>query len=274
MKKKMIGILLATTLLALLVSCSSQETTHENKEKTIIVGVTSGPFEKIANKVKEVAKKEGIHIKVVPFNDYIVPNQALDKGKIDVNVYQTIQFLNQYNKDRKTNIVPIGKVYTSSQGIYSKKYKKIEEIPDGATLGIPNDPINLWRGILIYQDAGLIKLKPGSENKATLQDIKENPKHFKLKELEAGMLAPTLNSLDASIIPSNYALQNGYNPKKDALFLEDNERFAIYVATNEKNKDNPDYKKLVELYSSDEVKKFIQENYEGVYKPVEDPFRN
>lgn len=272
MKRKLSSILLAIIAVFTISGCSKSSATNSNEKKVISIGVTAGPFEKIANKLKEVAKDKGIDVKVVTFNDYILPNQALTQEKIDVNVYQTIQFLDQYNKDHKTNIAAIAKTYTSSQGIYSEKYKDIKDLPNGATVGIPNDPINLWRGLLIYQSAGLITLKDNVKDKATVQDIAKNPKNLKFKELEAGMLAPTLKNLDASIIPSNYALQNGYNPKTDALFLEDSDKFATFAAVNPKDKNNKQIKKLVKLYGSEEMKDFIKKNYDGVYNPVDDPF--
>jgi D-methionine transport system substrate-binding protein len=272
MKRKIINILLVIAIILTVAGCGKSSTANSKGTEPLKIGVTSGPFEKIANKLKEVAESKGIEIEIVSFNDYIMPNQALSQGDIDLNVYQTIQFLDQYNEDRKTNFVEIAKTYTSSQGIYSEKYKEIKDIPDNATVGIPNDPINLWRGLLIYESAGLIKLKENVTTKATVRDIEENPKNLKFKELEAGMLAPTLKNLDASIIPSNYALQSGYTPKEDALFLEDNETFAIYAVVNPKDKDNKRIRELVELYGSKEIIDFIQENYEGVYSPIENPF--
>ncbi|MDF2015675.1 MetQ/NlpA family ABC transporter substrate-binding protein [Priestia megaterium] len=273
MNNKLVRLLIVILIIFAVAGCSKPGSVATSEKTQIInIGVTSGPFEKIANKLKEVAKNRGITVKVTTFNDYILPNQALVQGKIDVNVYQTSQFLEQYNKDHKTNITAIAKAYTSSQAIYSEKYNDIKDIPKNATVGIPNDPINLWRGLLIYQSAGLITLKPGTNSKATIKDIEENPKNLKFKELEAGMLAPTLKNLDAAIIPSNYALQNGYNPKKDALFLEDSDKFATFAAVTPKNKDNKQIKKLVELYGSKEMKAYIKKHYDGVYNPVDNPF--
>ena len=267
--KKMMGMLLAVTGLLLVAGCGSEE---KVQEQTIKVGVSAGPFEEVAKKVKEVAKEEGIKMEIVPFNDFVTPNRALENGDLDVNVFQTKPYLEQYNENHKANIATVGKVFTTNMAFYSKKYKTIEEIPEGATLGIMNDPLNLWRGLLLYEEAGLIKLKPGLENYATIQDIAENPKKLKFKELEGGMLAPAMNSLDVAIIPSNFAIQNGYDPKEDPLYIEQGDKFPIYLATAEENKDNEDYKKLTELYSSTEVKAFIKEKYDGVFKTVDHPF--
>lgn len=272
MKPKIINLILFIAILLIVAGCGDRSVVNSKETDPIKIGVSSGPHEEIANKLKEVAASKGIEVEVVAFNDWLMPNQALSQGDIDLNVYQTIQFLDQYNEDRKTDIVAIAKAYTSSQGIYSEEYKDIKDIPDNATVGIPNDPINLWRGLLIYESAGLIKLKENVTTKATVRDIEENPKNLKFKELEAGMLAPTLKSLDASIIPSNYAIQHGFSPKEDALFLEDNEKFSTYVAVNPEDKDDKRIRELVELYGSREVIELIQENYEGVYSPIENPF--
>ncbi|CAJ1000771.1 MetQ/NlpA family ABC transporter substrate-binding protein [Brevibacillus sp. LEMMJ03] len=265
MKKKVSGIILAAVLLASLVGCGGKQEASQGQETTIKVGVTAGPHEEIINKVKELAAKQGIHVETVVFNDYITPNRALTSGQLDVNSYQTIPFMDQYNKDHNTKIVPIGKTVTFLMGIYSKKYKKLEDLPEGATLGLQNDPVNMSRALHVYEQAGLIKLKPGVDvDKATPADIAENPKNFQFKLLDAALLARTLNSLDASTVNSNFALKEGYKPKRDAIFMENSSRYVNYIATNEKDKDNPLYHKLVELYRSDEVKKFIEETYDGV----------
>jgi len=272
MKRKIINLLLVTAIILTVAGCGKSSTANSKEIEPLRIGVSAGPHEDIVNKLKEVAATKGIEVEVVPFNDWIIPNQALTQGDIDLNVYQTIQFLDKYNEDRNTDIVAIAKAYTSSQGIYSDKYKDIKDIPDNATVGIPNDPINLWRGLLIYEDVGLIKLKDNVTTNAIVRDIAENPKNLKFKELEAGMLAPTLKNLDASIIPSNYAIQHGFSPKEDALFLEDNEKFSTYVAVNPEDKDNKRIRELVALFGSEKVIAFIRENFEAVYNPVEDPF--
>jgi len=275
MKKALIGILLAITLAASLVGCGGNEkAVSGNEEKKVIkIGATAGPFEEIANVVKELASKEGIELKVVTFNDYIVPNRALDKGEIDVNAYQNIPFLKQFNKDHGTDIVPLGKTVAMLMGIYTKKYNSVDELPEGATVGLQNDPVNRSRALYVYQNAGLIKLKPGTdEDKATVQDIAENPKNLKFKEMESGMLARTLTSLDASTINGNYALQEGYKPKEDAIYLNNEDKYTNVVAVNRKDKDNEIYKRIAELYTSEEVKKFIEEKYNGVVIVAEDPF--
>ncbi|MBR8658767.1 MetQ/NlpA family ABC transporter substrate-binding protein [Brevibacillus sp. NL20B1] len=265
----MIMLLVIGTLLSACGGNSSDDSAASAGEKTSIkVGVTAGPHEEIMNKVKEVAAKEGLDIEVVVFNDYVLPNQALDKGNIDVNSFQTIPFLEKFNEDHKTQIVEIGKTVTFPMGIYSTKYKKVEDIPEGGTVGIQNDPTNRARALLLYQAAGLIKLKDGVGDKATPQDIIENPKKLVFKELEAALLARTLKSLDAASINTNFAMEAGYNPKKDAIFAEGADSpYVNILAVNAKDKDNPLYQKLVTLYRSEEVKKFIEEEFSGSVLP-------
>ena len=185
------------------------------KSKTITIGVTGGPPEEITEVVKEVAKKEGIKLEIVKFNDIVTPNRALSKGQLDLNMFQTIQFLAKYEEDRKSNLVAIGSTYNSTFGVYSEKYESVDDIPDGATLGVPNDSVNHWRGLLIYEEVGLIKLnhEEGREN-GTLNDIAENPKQFKFKEIDATLMLRTLNSIDAGIVASTTAFNNGLNPQE------------------------------------------------------------
>ena len=273
MKKSLLFIALAS-LLVILAACSGSGSAEtKNEDKTITIGVTGGPPEEITEVVKEVAKKEGIKLKIVKFNDIVTPNQALAKGQLDLNMFQTIQFLSKYEEDRKSNLVAIGSTYNSTLGVYSEKYESVDDIPDGATLGVPNDPVNHWRGLLIYEEAGLIKLnhEEGREN-GTLNDIAENPKQFKFKEIDATLMLRTLNSIDAGIVASTTAFNNGLNPQEESIFLETNTNFPMVIASKEEDKDNPDYRKVTELYHSKEVKQYIEENYKDVIIVTDDPY--
>ncbi|UFJ39425.1 MetQ/NlpA family ABC transporter substrate-binding protein [Brevibacillus humidisoli] len=272
MKKSLLAAILL--IMATLVSaCGGKEeaaqTGGQSAEQQVIkVGVTGGPHEEILNKVKEVAKAEGLEVEVVVFNDYVLPNQALDKGNIDLNSFQTIPFLEKFNQDHKTNIVVIGKTVTFPMGLYSTKYKSVEEIPEGGIVGIQNDPTNRARALLLYQSAGLITLKEGVGDQATPQDITDNPKNLEFKELEAPFLARSLNNLDAASINTNFAMEAGYNPTKDSIFAEGGDSpYVNVLAVNESEKENPTYKKLVEIYRSEEVKKFIEEHFAGAVLP-------
>ncbi|WP_126428271.1 MetQ/NlpA family ABC transporter substrate-binding protein [Brevibacillus marinus] len=277
MKKKLFAaiLLLMTTLVA---ACGggSNETAQPAAQtagdgaaqRPIKVGVTGGPHEEIMNKVKEVAKAQGLEIEVVVFNDYVLPNRALDNGETDLNSFQTIPFLEKFNEDHKTDIVVIGKTVTFPMGLYSTKHKSIDEIPEGGIAGIQNDPTNRARALQLYEAAGLIKLKEGVGDQATPLDIIENPKNLEFKELEAPFLARSLNNLDIASINTNFAMEAGYNPKRDAIFAEGPDSpYVNVIAARAEDKDNPTYLKLVEIYRSEEVKKFIEENFEGSVLP-------
>ncbi|MED1469841.1 MetQ/NlpA family ABC transporter substrate-binding protein [Bacillus salipaludis] len=269
---KRILLIFVISILALLAGCSGSETTNGNqKEKTIKIGVTGGPPEQITNIVKKLAKKEGINLEVTTFNDYLTPNKTLADGEIDLNMFQTIQFLNQYVKDRKDPIMAIGTTYNSTIGIYSKKYKSIKEIPNGATIGIPNDPVNIGRGLMVLEEAGLLKLNHGVKQ-LTVNDIEENPKQIKIKEMDALMILSTLKSIDAGVTTNTAAYNMGLNPKKDALHIETRRDYPMVVAARKEDKDNKDYKRIVKLYHSDEVKKYIQEKYDKVIILTDNPF--
>lgn len=273
MKKS--GILLTSILLAasLLTACGAKEETAPaagtgTEQTTIKVGVTAGPHEEIMNKVKEVAQSKGLEIEVVVFNDYVQPNQALDKGNLDANSFQTIPFLKKFNEDHKTNIVDVAHTVTFPMGLYSTKHKRVEDIPEGGVVGIQNDPTNRARALKLYEAAGLIKLKEGVGDTASPLDIVENPKKLEFKELEAAFLARSLSSLEVASINTNFAMEAGYSPKKDAIFAETADSpYVNVIAVNEKDKDNPAIQKLIEAYRSDEVKQFIEENFEGAVLP-------
>lgn len=273
--KKTTGLLLTSVLLAasLLTACGGKEEAAPAagtaaEQTSVKVGVTAGPHEEILNKVKEVAKTKGLEVEVVVFNDYVQPNQALDKGNLDINSFQTIPFLDKFNSDHKTKIAVIGKTVTYPMGLYSTKHKKVEDIPEGGVVGIQNDPTNRARALLLYQAAGLIKLKDGVGDAATPLDIVENPKKLEFKELEAAFLARSLKNVEVASINTNFAMEAGYSPKKDAIFAETSDSpYVNVLAAHEANKDNPAFKKLVDIYRSEEVKKFIEEHFEGAVLP-------
>lgn len=271
---KKTGFLLTSFLLAasLLTGCGAKEEAAPAgaaaEQTKVKVGVTAGPHEEIMNKVKEVAQAKGLEVEVVVFNDYVQPNQALDKGTLDANSFQTIPFLDKFNADHKTNIVVVGKTVTYPMGLYSTKHKNVADVPEGGVVGIQNDPTNRARALLLYEAAGLIKLKEGVGDNATPLDIIENPKKLEFKELEAAFLARSLGNVELASINTNFAMSAGYSPKKDAIFAETADSpYVNVIAVNEPNKDNPAVVKLVEAYRSEEVKKFIEEHFDGAVLP-------
>ncbi|WP_092499434.1 MetQ/NlpA family ABC transporter substrate-binding protein [Faunimonas pinastri] len=232
--------------------------------ETIKVGVTPGPHAQIMEKVKEVAAKKGLDITIVEFSDYVVPNQALADGELDANSFQHKPYLDAQVADRGFDLVSVATTVNYPMGVYSRKLKSLSEMPDGGSFGIPNDPTNGGRGLLLGADAGLFKLSPEAGLKATQLDIVENPKHIKIKELDAAQLPRALDDLSAAAINTNYATQGGLDPNKDPLFKESAKSpYVNIIVVRTKDKDKPWVKTLVDSYRSDEVKAFIKDQFKG-----------
>lgn len=233
-------------------------------DKPLKVGVTAGPHAEVMDVVKKVAEKEGLKIQVIEFNDYVQPNVALHQGDIDANSFQHQPYLDNMVQDRKYDIVSVAKTVIFPMGVYSKKLKSLGELKPGATIAIPNDPTNGGRALLLLEQQGLIKIKPGAGLKAAVADIAENPKNFKIKELDAAQVPRSLEDVDLAAINTNYAMTAGLVPHKDALAMEDGSSpYANIIAVKSKDKDNPAIAKLIKAYQSEEVKKFVAEHFKG-----------
>ncbi|MGE7671974.1 MetQ/NlpA family ABC transporter substrate-binding protein [Lysinibacillus sp. NPDC094403] len=269
-KNKILLGLASLTLVAALVGCGTKEDSKSKaiNENKIVVGVTSGPHEQIAEAAAKVAKENGLEVELKTFSDYVLPNTSLAEGDLDANSYQHKPFLDTFNKDHNTDLVPVGKTILTPMGIYSKKYKSFDEIPDGATFGLPNDPTNGARALFVLQEAGIIKLKDRADLTASIRDVEENKKNLKFIELEAAQIPKQLSEVDVAAINTNFALDAGINPKKDSIFLEStNSPYVNYIAVRAENKDDPTIKKFVEAYQSEEVRKFIEEEFKGSIIP-------
>ncbi|WP_394081403.1 MetQ/NlpA family ABC transporter substrate-binding protein [Xanthobacter aminoxidans] len=236
--------------------------------ETIKVGVTPGPHAQILEKVKEEAARKGLDIKVIEFSDYVVPNAALSSGDIEANSFQHQPYLDNQIADRGYKIVSVGTTVNFPIGIYSTKYKKFEDIPAGSSIGIPNDPTNGGRVLLLLADKGLIKLKPGVGVKASVIDVVENPKKLKFVEIDAAQLPRSLPDLAAAGINTNYAKEAGLDPVKDPILREDPKGpYVNVIAIRAQDKDKPWVKTLVETYQSPETRTFILETFKGAVLP-------
>ena len=238
------------------------------EDKVIKVGTVAGPDSEVWQLVQKVAKeKEGLNVKVIEFNDYVQPNAALDSGDLDANSFQHQPYLDSQVKQRGYKIVSAGLTYISPIGVYSKKFKSLKDLPQGAKLAVPNDPSNENRALLLLQTQGVIKLKAGAGtggNNATVLDIADNPKKLKISELDAAQLPRVLSDVDAAVINTNYALAANLQPTKDAIALESlTSPYANLIAVRAKDKDQPWVKKLVKAYQSPEVKEFIKKQFKG-----------
>ncbi|MFJ7982825.1 MetQ/NlpA family ABC transporter substrate-binding protein [Lysinibacillus xylanilyticus] len=272
-KNKILLGLASLTLVAALVGCGTKEDSKESQSKAInenkiVVGVTSGPHEQIAEVAAKVAKEKGLEVELKSFSDYVLPNTSLAEGDLDANSYQHKPFLDTFNKDHNTDLVPVGKTILNPMGIYSEKYKSFDDVPDGATFGLPNDPTNGARALFVLQEAGYIKLKDGADLTASIRDVEENKKNLKFIELEAAQIPKQLSEVDVAAINTNFALEAGIDPKKDSILLESTDSpYVNYIVVRAENKDDPTIKKFVEAYQSDEVRKFIEEEFKGSVIP-------
>ena len=235
--------------------------------KTVKVGLVGTDSLPVWKNVASRLKKDGITLKFVIFNDYVQPDVALKDGKIDLHSCLTRYYFESYNKKENAHLVSIGNTVISPLGLYSKNYKSIKDLPDGATIAIPNEPTTLGRGLNLLRSAGLIKVKKDSGIKPSLNDITSNPHNFKFKEVDPATAARALDSVDASIINGNYAEAANLTPKKDAIYLEpvnkSTKPYVNIIATQEKNKDNATYKKIVAAYQTEATKKVIDKTYKG-----------
>ena len=235
----------------------------------ISVAATAVPHAELLEFVKPALAKEGVELKIKVFTDYVQPNVQVAEGRLDANFFQHQPYLDEFNASRGTALVSIAGVHVEPFGAYSSKIKKLDELSEGAQVVIPNDATNGGRALLLLQKAGVIKLKDGAGITATVKDIAENPKAIKVRELEAATLPRVLAQVDLALINTNYALEAGLNPTKDALVIEgaDSPYVNILVTTAEK-KDNADLQKLAKALHTPEVKKFIADQYKGAVVPA------
>jgi D-methionine transport system substrate-binding protein len=246
---------LAAALLALAPSARAE---------TIRIGVTAGPHAEIMEVAKKVAAADGLELKIVEFSDYIQPNAALDAGDLDANSYQHQPFLDNQIKDRGYKIVAVAKTLVFPMGIYSKKAKTLAELAPGARLAIPNDPSNGGRALLVLQSAGLLTLDPKAGATASPVDIRDNPKKLRIVELDAAQLPRALDDVDAAAINTNYALNAGLQPTRDAIAIESADSpYTNLIAVRTKDKDAPWVAKLVKAYRSPEVKAFVERRFDN-----------
>jgi D-methionine transport system substrate-binding protein len=232
--------------------------------ETIKVGVTPGPHAQILEKVKEIAKADGLDIEILEFSDYVVPNQALNDGELQANSFQHKPYLDNQVADRKYDIVDVAWTVNFPMGIYSKKVKSFDELKEGATIAIPNDPTNGGRALLILADNGIIKLNESKGLKVGPADVTENPKKFNFVELDAAQLPRSLEDTDASAVNTNYALEAGLDPSKDPILKEGAKApYVNLIAVRGADKDAPWVAKLVKAYHSAEVKAFVNEKFKG-----------
>ncbi|MGG4344086.1 MetQ/NlpA family ABC transporter substrate-binding protein [Paenibacillus lautus] len=276
MNKKL--ILLMLTLLLVLAGCgqqSAKDETPENtapeakEEVTLKVATLIPPMTEVLDLVKPMLKEEGINLDIRILSDNVQPNNALTHKEVDANFFQHVPYMEEYNANNGSELVPVTPIYNAVFGAYSKKYKTIEELPDSATIAIPNDPSNIGRSLVMFEKNGLLKLKEGVGIKATQADIVENPHQYKFTEVDLLMLARTLDDVDMVAMTPAYAKPLGLTPKKDALVTEGNDsEFTITLVARKDNVDSEPIQKLAKAMTSPEVKKFFEDNYSEIALPA------
>ncbi|WP_049690439.1 MetQ/NlpA family ABC transporter substrate-binding protein [Anaerococcus jeddahensis] len=242
--------------------------------KVIKIGVCGEKNEVLEDIAKRFEKDTGKKIEIVPFSDYNQPNEALKSGDIDLNAFQHKKFLEDYNKSHKTDIVAVGDTLLAPMGIYSDKIKDVKEIKDGDKIAIPNDPTNGARALFLLQSAGLLELEGKEGDAITLDNIKKNPKNLEIIELDASQTARNLTEVAASVINSGVAVDAGFVPTEDAIYLEDKDdpAKAIYVniiAARKEDKDSKTIENFIKnYYQTDETKKLVEKETKGSEIPA------
>ena len=263
--KKFIAPLLVGVLAFAIAGCGTNTNQSSQTPKEIKIGATAGPHAQVAEAVAKEAQKQGINLKVVEFSDYVTPDKALADGDIQLNAYQHVPFMENFNKQNGSDLVAIGKTILMPMGLYSNSVHSAADVPNGAIVAIPNDPTNGGRGLALLAKAGLITLKDGVGFKATVADITSNPKNLQIQELEAAQLPRSLDDVAVAAIPMNYVQSAGLNVEKQGFFLEpkDEPLAVMILAVRSQDKDNETYKKIADIYKSDAIKQFINDTFKG-----------
>ncbi|TWI57500.1 D-methionine transport system substrate-binding protein [Pseudomonas duriflava] len=243
--------------------------TTAHAAETLSVAASPVPHAEILNFVKPMLEKEGVDLKVRVFTDYVQPNLQVAQKNLDANYYQHKPYLDEFSQSRKLDLVPVTAVHVEPFGAYSSKIKDLKDMPEGGSVAIPNDATNGGRALILLQKAGLIKLKDEGNILSTPRDVVENPKHIKIRELEAATLPRVLKQVDVAMINTNYALDAGLNPTQDALIIEGSDSpYANLLVARPDNKDSDAMQKLAKALNSPETKKFIEEKYKGAVVPA------
>ncbi|WP_261665401.1 MetQ/NlpA family ABC transporter substrate-binding protein [Deinococcus sp. Marseille-Q6407] len=250
-------------------AATTSGTAASSQPVTLRVGATPVPAGELLEFVKPKLAQQGINLVVTEFTDYVTPNTALGEGSLDANLFQSQSYMDTFQADRPLNIVAVRDIYLPPLGLYSKKVTRLADLPDGATIAVPNDPTNEGRALLMLQKGGLLTLKPEAATDAGLNAITENPHHFKFLELEAPQLPRSLPDTDASIVNANYALEVGLSPAKDAILHEDKgSPYVNVLATTADKKNDPSIQRLADALTTPEVRDWLQQKYSGSVIPV------
>ncbi len=274
MKKitKLLSLLAVSALVLTGCGASTTSTTSTSETTKVKIGVVGTNEEDIWKHVKQKVASEGIELEIVVFTDYNLPNDALANGDIDLNAFQHYIFLHSYNSERNSDLTVIGETFISPLGLYSQKVEKVEDIQEGDTIAIPNDPTNGGRALLLLQSAGLISVDPSKGDTPTVNDITENKLNLNISELDASQTARSLPDVTAAVINGGIAVDAGLVPASDAIFLEKltatSKPYINIIVARAEDKDNETYKKIVDAFRQDDTAVVIADVTKGACIPV------
>ena len=284
MNKKFLSLLLSLVLALSLTACGGNDTvdTAETEDGgdtaaetvTLKVAASSTPHAEILEQVKPILAEQGIDLQVTEYSDYPIQNTVVDEGEEDANYFQHIPYLDEFNAENGTDLVSAGKIHYEPMGVYAGKTDSLENLADGATIAVPNDATNEARALQLLAAQGLIEINPDAGLNATPNDITSNPKNLEFTELDASMIANTIEEFDLNVINSNYALQAGLNPAEDALVSEDADSdaaqtYANIVAVKAGHENDPAIVALVDALHSEAIQDFINTTYQGSVLPID-----
>lgn len=235
----------------------------------LLIGATAVPHAEILEHIKPLLAAEGVAIEIKVFNDYVQPNTQLAERRLDVNYFQTKPYLDEFNASRGSDLVTVAGVHVEPLGAYSRRFRTLAELPDGAQVAVPNDASSIGRSLILLQRAGLVRLRDATDPLQTLRDIVDNPKNLRFRELESATLPRVLDQVDMAVINTNYALDAGLRPRTDALTLEGADSpYVNYLVARPDNREDPRIVALAAMLRSQAVKDFIAAKYDGAVIPA------
>ena len=279
MKKKLLALLLGLTLCLSLAACggdsgsTTDDTTGTDGDTaetvTLTVAASPTPHAEILNPCVPILAEQGIELVVNQYDDYVVPNTAVEDGDEDANYFQHLPYLEEFNETRGTHLVSVAGVHIEPMGIYAGRVSSLEDLPDSAVIAVPNDATNEGRALLLLEAQGLITLDDSSNLTATPNNIVDNPKNLEFQELEAATIPSVLADVDLAVINSNYALGAGLNPTTDALAIESSDSpYVNVLVVKEGNENNEAIQALVDALHSDTIRDYITETFDGAVVPA------
>lgn len=274
MKKILVVALSALLCLGVMAGCGGDNKPADDGQLVKLkVGASPTPHAEILAQVKEDLKAQGVDLEIVEYTDYVQPNLVVESGDLDANFFQHKPYMDDFNEEQGTHLVSVASIHYEPMGVYAGKTASLDALPDGAKVAVPNDTTNEARALMLLEAQGLIKLKDGAGINATKLDIVENPKNLDIVELEAAQLPRSLQDVDMAVINGNYSLQAGLSIAKDSIAHEEDDSAArdTYVnvlCVKEGHENDEAIQALAKALKSDEVKKFMEEKYEGGVVPL------